>query len=245
LRLNGAGAALDTREVETLLDAVSGEESLERRIDFFSAYFIGRPYIENPLGGGAGLHEDFTLNLEGFDCVTYVETVLALAWSKQTEDFAELIRQLRYTDGLVAWDNRNHYMVDWAKNNQQRGFLKDLTCGRETVRKMRTLSVVEGLPRKHVKFLCFPREAFATVADRLSTGDLIFFGSVRKVLDVFHIGMLARKGDVIMLRHATRRVRAVVEQPLSDFFDANSMSGVILLRPAEPVVETHCPAYAL
>jgi hypothetical protein len=58
--------------------------------------------------------------------------------------------------------------------------------------------------------------------------------STRKNLDVFHAGIIVRDGKNILLRHASRSRRMVVEQELSEFLKANRMAGVIVVRPQVP-----------
>lgn len=217
-----------------LLKAIWREPALAARIEYLSAQFLGLPYLVNPLGGGPGEPERLTVSLDGFDCVTYIETVLALALSAGWYGFLDNLRKIRYQGGQVDWLHRNHYMVDWAENNRAAGFVADMTTGEETLEKTRTLGLVNGLPRKTVTFRCFPKRRLARVADRIETGDLILFVSAKRLLDVFHTGLLVRKDDRILLRHATRKVGAVIEQDLEDFLQNNRMSGFILLRPQAP-----------
>jgi hypothetical protein len=68
----------------------------------------------------------------------------------------------------------------------------------------------------------------------LRSGDLIFFASTRKNLDMFHAGIIVRDGEKILMRHASRSQGGVVEQELSEFLKANRMAGVIVVRP-QPV----------
>ena len=68
---------------------------------------------------------------------------------------------------------------------------------------------------------------------RLKTGDLIFFASTRRNLDVFHAGVIAVEDKKTLLRHASRSQGVVVEQELSAFVKANRMTGVIVVRPCE------------
>jgi cell wall-associated NlpC family hydrolase len=65
----------------------------------------------------------------------------------------------------------------------------------------------------------------------LQSGDLIFFVSTRKHLDVFHAGIIVRDGKRVLMRHASRSKTFVVEQELSEFLKANRMTGVIVVRP--------------
>jgi hypothetical protein len=65
----------------------------------------------------------------------------------------------------------------------------------------------------------------------LHSGDLVFFVSTRRHLDVFHTGIIVRDGASVLMRHASRSQGGVVEQPLSEFLKANRMTGVIAVRP--------------
>jgi signal peptidase I len=67
----------------------------------------------------------------------------------------------------------------------------------------------------------------------LQSGDLIFFVSTRKNLDVFHAGIIVRDSKKVLMRHASRSQGLVVEQELSEFLKANRMAGVIVMRPQE------------
>jgi cell wall-associated NlpC family hydrolase len=74
------------------------------------------------------------------------------------------------------------------------------------------------------------------LAARLQTGDLVFFASTRKHLDVFHCGIIVRDDNRILLRHALRSRGAVVEQELDDFLKANRTAGLIIARPNHKIV---------
>jgi hypothetical protein len=224
-------SGLDTGEVNLILNGVNDEKKLGRRIARISSVFLGRPYIVGPLGGGASSAEVFKVSLDGFDCVTYVETVLALAQATTLGGFIDAIREMRYAKGEVSWRSRNHYMVDWALNNAGRGIVRDLTRGALTVEKTRTLSAVNGLPQRDVTFRCFPKRNLPRVQSQIQTGDLMLFASTKKMLDIFHTGFLIKDDETIRLRHAALSAGKVFEQPLTEFLDAHRMSGFILLRP--------------
>lgn len=219
------------RAANILLRELASHASLADRIDLISARLIGAPYIENPLGGGPDSSESLRISLEGFDCVTYVETVLALATSDSVEEVVEAVRGMRYEKGIIDWFHRNHYMIDWAEKNERRGLVKNITAGPEAVRKSRNLTIVKGLPEKPVRFDCIPKRRMNRVASSVETGDVILFVSAKKTLDVFHTGFIVRRGEELLLRHATRNKGEVVEQRLTEFLKSNRMSGMILLRP--------------
>jgi hypothetical protein len=221
---------LDLAEASRILTDVYEETGFGERIASISQYFLGRPYVEGSLGGGPDLPEEFRVSLEAFDCVTYIEVVLALALAQTTDEFVNEIRRIRYQDGEVDWFHRNHYMVDWARNNEQRGLIANLTNGPLTANKTCTLDLIAGLPTKTTSFRYFPYQSLDAIAERIETGDLIFFVSTRTTLDVFHTGLLLKRRNPL-LRHATRTANAVIEQDLSEFVSKNIMAGFILLRP--------------
>ncbi|HSO73952.1 MAG TPA: N-acetylmuramoyl-L-alanine amidase-like domain-containing protein [Blastocatellia bacterium] len=222
---------VNNRHVTRLLKRLSTTGSIEARLDEASGFFLEHDYAEDPLSGGPELKEVFRASLEAFECVTYMESVLALASSSNPDEFGKHLRKIRYRNGGVDWFERNHYMTAWLANNKRLGMLADLTRGPETIAKTRTLDVVDGLPPRRVTFRCFPKRRFAAIKRRMRTGDLILFVSTRRHLDVFHTGILIRGDDRYLMRHATRSAGKVIEQDLADFLKKNRMSGFILARP--------------
>ncbi len=224
-------SGLNVGKAGRLLDEAAKQPTLASRIDAISARLIGSPYDTNPLGGGPDSTESLRISLEGFDCVTYMETVLALARARNVEEFVEAVRAMRYERGIIEWFHRNHYMIDWAEKNEKRGLIKNITAGPEAVKKSRKLTVVKGLPEKSAAFECIPKRRINRISNGIETGDMILFVSAKKNLDVFHTGFIVKRDGELFLRHATRSKGEVVEQKLSEFLKNNRMSGMILLRP--------------
>ena len=219
---------------EQLLTKKTHDDSATGRIDLLSREFLGRPYKSNPLIGSADTAEVFTASLDGFDCVTYIETVVALARASSVDDFIEWLRKIRYEHGRIQWERRNHYMTRWIRNNARNGTLKRVSMAAvPTVIRERVLNVVPDLAPQRTRIKCVPKTAMPRVEKYLQTGDLIFFASTRKHLDVFHAGIIVRDGKNILMRHASRSHGSVVEQKLSEFLKANRMAGVIIMRPRE------------
>jgi hypothetical protein len=222
---------LDATGTEKLLTRAAGKTDLRARLEHFSGLFLGCQYIEGSLGGGPHLPEEFRVSLSAFDCVTLVETVLALALAGTSEEFTEVIRRIRYQDGMVDWYRRNHYMVDWVQNNEAQGFIRNLTSGPLAMPKTCSLNLIEGLPAKSASFFYLPTHNCSDVAELFETGDLLLFVSSKETLDVFHVGLLIEDAGRWMLRHATRTAGAVVDQDLAEFISQNTMAGFVLLRP--------------
>jgi uncharacterized protein (DUF2164 family) len=239
--------------VESLRSFYSGEfdeelsEFRAERILDFAMKHLGPPLYNQAVADARGYMaskledidgelyeaEVFTASLDSFDCVTYVESVLALAVSNTVSQFVQNLRLIRYRSGRVGWRTRNHYMSGWIRQNTGAGFVRNQTRGRALVRRDRRLNVVVGLPERTVSVSSVPKSDFCRRLGEVETGDLIFFASTRKNLDIFHCGILIRSGRDLVMRHAARSRGGVVEQPLRQFLKANRMVGVIVVRPED------------
>lgn len=96
-----------------------------------SRYFLNCPYYFEPLGEGPdGLYDQFPLyRTDLFDCVTYLNTVLALTHSTSLEAFQQQLMQIRYTQGNVHYASRTDWFtdLDWLPNARQLGWIEDIT----------------------------------------------------------------------------------------------------------------------
>ena len=221
--------------MEQLLSKTKHEPSTVSRIEILSRHFLGRSYKPDPLIGSSDTAEVFIATLDGFDCVTYIETVVALARASKVDDFIDGLRKIRYEHGRIQWDRRNHYMSLWVRNNLRNGILRPLSMPAvPLLSRDRILNVIPGLDPQRTRIECVPKAAVPRLERYLQTGDLIFFASTRRNLDVFHAGIIVRDGKKVLMRHASRSQGAVVEQELSEFLKANRMAGVIVVRP-QPV----------
>jgi hypothetical protein len=110
---------------------LNNDADLTARIAKVSHYFLDKPYLSYPLGEGPSSQFDQAprYRTDGFDCQTYVETVLALAKANNAREFKKLINQIRYQDpGTISFVTRNHFTdLDWNTVNQRNGVLKDVT----------------------------------------------------------------------------------------------------------------------
>ena len=223
---------LSRRRVEQLLSETKQDRSTGSRIEVLSRHFLGHPYKANPLIGSADTTEVFTVSLDGFDCVTYIETILALARASNVDSFTERLREIRYDGGRIQWERRNHYMTCWIRNNARHGIIRPVsTPAVPILNRERVLNVVPGLDPQRTRLKCVPKSEMPRLERHLQTGDIIFFVSTRKHLDMFHAGIIVRDGENVLMRHASRSQGSVVEQELRDFLKANRMTGVTVMRP--------------
>ncbi len=224
----------DLRRARSLLALAKPHTSLPARVEAVSAALLGEPYVAHALVGSATEPEAFVTPLDGFDCVTYVESVLALARAGAPAGFVEELRALRYDGGRVEWKRRNHYMTVWVRRNARAGAVRAVAPGALGKRVEKRLSAVPGLPSSRARFAVVPKARLRAFLPRLANGDVLLFASTKAGLDVFHCGFLVLAGGSLRLRHASRSAGRVVEEDLSRFLAANRMAGLVAARPLDP-----------
>ena len=93
--------------------------------------FSRAPYLEGTLD--APPTEELVVRFDGFDCVTYVETLLAMARGLKQQDttyagFARRLAEIRYRAGQpLGYCSRLHYFSDWIRDNNRVRFVEDVT----------------------------------------------------------------------------------------------------------------------
>lgn len=108
----------------------SHSSNLLTRIKTDSEYFLGRPYLLGPTGEGpkALFDQNPMYRTDQFDCLTYVETVLALVKSNNVNEFSHNLKKIRYHSTEYSFLYRNHFTeLDWNPQNQRNGYIKDVT----------------------------------------------------------------------------------------------------------------------
>ncbi|WP_329481195.1 N-acetylmuramoyl-L-alanine amidase-like domain-containing protein [Francisella sp. 19X1-34] len=106
---------------------------LKSKINYVKRYFLGKPYYlpESPLGEGliSSYDQEPIYRTDTFDCVTLVDTILALIKGHDFNEFKKNIIRIRYRNNTIAYQNRDHWFiqVDWNKTNQQNKFIYDVT----------------------------------------------------------------------------------------------------------------------
>jgi hypothetical protein len=193
---------------------------------------VGRPYSSAPLNGGPDLAEKFVVDLGSFDCVTFVETVTALARTSSASGFAKELRALRYRNAEIGWARRLHYFSDWIRVNTRRGALRDRTKGPGARVIEARLDCVPGLAGRTTKLTIAPKRAASLAASRIEDGSVVAFASTRSRLDYFHVGLLFRpetepesRLDELTLMHASRTAGEVVKEPFVTFLKRHRMRG--------------------
>ena len=77
--------------------------------------------------------ETLQINLDAFECVSFIESSIAVArcgWSGEPDElcFTEDLEASRYRGGALGdYASRLHYFVDWIGDNEARGRIENLT----------------------------------------------------------------------------------------------------------------------
>ena len=186
----------------------------------------GTPYVPGTLdayvraGGSPSKPEPLALSLTHFDCVTLVESCLAVArvaggaevpsW----ERFGQAVERMRYRNGeRRGYGSRLHYFSEWIADGERRGLVHDRGAelgGSEDARPLRFMTghrasypaladdmvfrqigaIERGLDRHARRVI--PTKRIPQVVDRIETGDVLAFATEIPGLDVTHAAFAYR-----------------------------------------------------
>jgi hypothetical protein len=231
--------AAKTALIDHLIQESRGLPNVSQRIDFISGKLLGVRYKADTLIGGPKHPERFVVRDDAFDCVTFCEVVLAAAIARDLDEFETSLRRIRYDQGNVQYDQRNHYFADWCKRNVENGICRPVAIEPSVVID-KTVTWHREFGRRHVSIVAISKETLLANAKLLAPGDIIGFTSRRASLDYYHTGLVAfGKSGELLLRNASQSRGRVVDDKMTSFVTVNPVKFVTLLRAAEntPVVE--------
>jgi len=124
--------ASQNKAIQSLYQTMPGLKSMDlsSRVADLSAAFLGRPYLAAPAGEGHEGHFDQSplYRFDVFDCVTLLNTVLALALSYDVVSFRKNLLRVGYRGAQLGYQYRHHFMsVDWNAHNTKIGVTEDIT----------------------------------------------------------------------------------------------------------------------
>jgi|GEM_PF-5505377 len=115
--------------IEAANNRINGGDILGAFKEAFSL-FAGTPYKMGAAGEGdiGRFDRDPEVVTDVSDCVIMIEQLLAILRSGgDTDGFLSALLKIRYLDGDVRYEKRNHFNeVDWIPNNIAAGFIKDI-----------------------------------------------------------------------------------------------------------------------
>jgi len=217
-------------KVELSLNMKLGQKDIGKIITHIGESFVGSRYLPYTLETSG--EEHLIVNLREFDCVTFVESVLALAkfikYSKSTfSEFKREIRLLRYRNGVIrGYPSRLHYFTDWVLDNQKKGNVQNITADIGGVSFKKPLNYMsmhrkeypalaneaffEAIRKREIELSQYPlyyipRQKINEVEEKIKTGDIIGITTSVDGLDISHVGFAYQRGGTLYFLHASAR----------------------------------------
>lgn len=239
-----ARGVADSLCVESLLCQAAMLPADKNKVLFFAHSLEGKPYQAGTLDTGS--REELVVRLDCFDCVTFVETVLALVQCNRLgqlnfSDFCKSLQTIRYRDGIIdSYASRLHYFSDWIWDNTRKHLVYERTG--ELSKKVRKLSL--NFMTRHASLypaftdsscldsMCMVESRWQNYAmpyiekDRLNdlsseldirNGDILALTTSKEGLDVVHVGFAYWVGEKLHLFHASSLQGKVLVDPIPLF----------------------------
>lgn len=250
----------DTTAITTILvENLSPGTSLNEYMVKIGKSFEGIPYAAGTL---ESIPEQLTVNLQGMDCVSFMENVAALAQTlgeRRTSwiDFIYNLERLRYRGGnMDGYASRLHYFSDWVVDNSHRGnvveitdrvanathqikTLEYMTENRDKYEALADSSEFEKMKNVQVGFRShrYPYIKSTSVGSAdIRPGDIIAITCKTPGLDVSHVGIAVEVNGKIHLLHASSKEGKVCVSnlPLTDYLKRNrNATGIRVVRLKE------------
>jgi len=222
-------------------------------------FFLGVPYVASTLEKEP---EGLVINLRELDCTTFVESVYTLSMMAKSKDlsfdnFCNKMRWLRYRDGVINdYTDRLHYTSDWIYTNQHKGIVKNITKSAGGQKLSLNLSIMSSNTDKFKQLKgkqelidkikakeseINSREHYFLAAEdidknaaKIKSGDIVGFVTTIKGLDISHLGIIYKDGEMLTFIHASSSARKVIinKEPLSDFVrnTKGRNTGIVVVR---------------
>ena len=223
--------------------------------------YLGAPYIVGPLDESD--KERLVCRLDGFDCYTFVESMLSMAHGivQQEYDYLPYARRIlsqRYREGVVrGYCSRIHYFTEWIRENEDRGAVRDITqqLGGERLEKTldfmskhrgsyrqlandSTYACIQDMEENLADMTLYhiPQDRIRSVYSQLQAGDIVATATNIEGLDVSHTGLVyAPDGQEKGLLHASTSGGVKVSSDLQAYVqNVENQIGIIVARPLPP-----------
>lgn len=211
---------------------------LHARMKLVSDAMLGARYLADPLGEGEAPDLDPLVRYDAFDCLTFVEEVLALSLTTHHAEADALRMRLRYGHSEPSYANRHHFMeLQWLPAAVSNGLLVDRTASYGATQRheqevtphiwkhwpsrARFAIPDDTLPTGPIALDVLPLSAAREHASRIKPGTLLFVVREHRPgvpIWITHAGIVFEGADgAPILRHATKRppVPSVRDEPLA------------------------------
>jgi len=224
--------------------------------------FLGKPYAEGLLDKSGA--EKLIITLNKFDCVLFVETVLAISRGVAVKDydyqnFINRIEEQRYLNGKMnGYCSRLHYFSEWINDNHKRQTVENITTQLGGVPMNKTLNFMSQnrssypqMVKDEATYQCIvnqeadlakttvnyiPTNQIKSVYSQLKPGDIVAVATDVKGLDVTHTGFVYRNADGNLgLIHASPAGAVTVAYDLHRYISrVESAIGIVVARAKTP-----------
>lgn len=189
--------------------------------------FVGAPYTPGTL---EQVPERLVVNLRTFDCVTFVESSLALARAVKYHaqptfaTFRQELQRIRYRAGIMdEYPSRLHYFSEWIHDNEQKGIVSNITVdlggvrdarpihfmttNRDAYKQLSSDAFFEKAKQNEAELsgrtrYMIPESQIAEAAAKIQDGDVIAAVSTLPGLDIAHTGLALWQNGKLHLMHA-------------------------------------------
>jgi hypothetical protein len=207
-----------------------------------SAPLLGTRYRLGPLGEGRGPDPDPRFRLDAFDCVTFVETALALGAGSSEDEVRRALDDIRYGRAIDIADRDHEVLSQWIPRNVEKGWIRPISrelAGGATIevasvydrdrwaQLVRRGRGLDGVPAPQLPIGRFATELVPTasvdaVEPRLPDGAVVWVVRAERLdqaTRITHGGLVVIKKGRRWVRHASASpsVMRVVEEPLAEF----------------------------
>ncbi|GGD48965.1 N-acetylmuramoyl-L-alanine amidase-like domain-containing protein [Muriicola marianensis] len=242
-------------QIRAIPDTNLGEELVS-----IGRTFLGTPYVARTLEGN--VEESLVVDLQGLDCTTFVENVIAFGLIRREGTFTfdaylDALEIIRYRDGkLNGYPSRLHYFTEWITDNQKKGLVRDVTAELGGKEILKTLDFMTGhrdlytalaeerdyeeMQRieksiSEVPLCVLSVEVLKENEHMLASGDVIALATSINGLDVTHTGFAIRMPDnrTHLLHASSSGEVEISDLPLVDYLrKIKKNTGIIVARPA-------------
>lgn len=190
---------------------------------------LGQPYVAGTLEIDGP--ESLNCYSNQFDCVTFVEYVLAESLAQvqcsysNTKSLEDFLTEIRYYNGTIdGYGSRLHYFSQWINQVSCLGYAEDITRTIGGIPYQKTINFMTSnrnkYPRldesetyrtihqaeKEINYMSFyyiPKSNVNSISSKIRNGDIIAITTKTKGLDIVHTGFAIWQQNNLHLLHAS------------------------------------------
>lgn len=235
----------DISRINSLLrEASQLKEKPKSWMLWFGKKFIGVPYVGGTLDRAE--EEKLVINTSELDCTTFVEIVTALTrcmsgnGEKDFSDFCRQLQHVRYINGEIAYEKRQHYFTVWISDNAEEGIVTDIqnnppftkvqhvsvnwmTTHQQSYKMLKNntkrlqgiKALEEQISGKSYRYI--PKEQIVDsrlFRNTIHNGDILVMITNKKGLDTTHIGIASWHQDGLHMLNASSIHKKVIDEPM-------------------------------